>query len=220
MKKRDLILIACALLCALSVWLGMRFSASLFMEEQYESAYSQLKEKESQTQPETETGVQSERRAQPETETFSQQEKQTQFGAETDSQQKEQKKPGTEADPEAEAQTEVTNDEVASADSLKAGHDPDPLGYACITADGELYGMYGLSEDQDIPIGKTNVLTIKDGEAYMTYADCPDQLCTRMGPVNGPFDMIVCLPNAVIIEYVKGEEPQASSDQPEIDGIS
>ena len=192
MKKRDLILIACALLCALSVWLGMRFSASLLMEEQYESAYSQLKEKESQTQPETEAGVPDKRHAQPE----------------------------TDADPQTETQTAVTTDEVAAADALKTAPGPDPLGYACITVGGELYGMYGLSEDQDIPIGKTNVLTIQNGEANMSYADCPDQLCTRMGPLNGPFDMIVCLPNAVVIEYVKGEEPPASSDQPEIDGIS
>ncbi len=55
---------------------------------------------------------------------------------------------------------------------------------ACVrvTVDGSVYGTYALGEEQEIPIVQdgvtTNVLTIRDGRADMTEADCPDKLCS------------------------------------------
>ncbi len=44
------------------------------------------------------------------------------------------------------------------------------------------------------------VLIIKEGEAYMQEADCPNQICVHHSPVSHKGETIVCLPNRVIIE--------------------
>ena len=62
------------------------------------------------------------------------------------------------------------------------------------------YGDYSLYEDQVININGTNVCEIKDGQAVMTQAECPDHLCMSMEPITGRYGLIVCLPNQVIIE--------------------
>ena len=49
-----------------------------------------------------------------------------------------------------------------------------------VTIDGEEYGTYSLLEEQTITIeqnGALNIIEIKDGEAFMKEASCPDQLC-------------------------------------------
>ena len=44
------------------------------------------------------------------------------------------------------------------------------------------------------------ILIIKDGEAYIQEADCPNQICVHHSPVSHKGETIVCLPNRVIIE--------------------
>ncbi len=75
----------------------------------------------------------------------------------------------------------------------------------CVTIDGESYGTWPLSEDHeediDTPYGH-NHLTIRDGSAQMTEADCPDGLCMHQGRISRPGEMIVCLPHRVIAEVI------------------
>ncbi|MCC8081587.1 MAG: NusG domain II-containing protein [Lachnospiraceae bacterium] len=82
-----------------------------------------------------------------------------------------------------------------------------------ITVDGEEYGTYDLDTDQEIPIeidGEvTNTLVIRDGEADMIEADCPDQLCVNMNAVSVESETIVCLPNKVVVEVIASEEEAA-----------
>lgn len=47
------------------------------------------------------------------------------------------------------------------------------------------------------PDGK-NEITIKNGNAYMSEADCKDQLCVKMG-VATTYRPVTCLPNEVVI---------------------
>lgn len=79
-----------------------------------------------------------------------------------------------------------------------------------ITIDGELYGTYSLSENQEIPIiidgVTTNLLVIKDGEADMTEADCPDKLCVHQRAVSKNNESIVCLPNKVVVQVTGAKE--------------
>lgn len=72
--------------------------------------------------------------------------------------------------------------------------------YIVVTVDGEEYGTYDLSEDQVIEIGDTNLLEIKNKKASMIRADCPDQICVHMAAVGRSHEMIVCMPNKVIVE--------------------
>ena len=75
---------------------------------------------------------------------------------------------------------------------------------ACVrvTVDGSVYGTYALGEEQEIPIVQdgvtTNVLTIRDGRADMTEADCPEGYIPRMVSTG--------LPNKVVVEGTGSEE--------------
>ena len=75
---------------------------------------------------------------------------------------------------------------------------------ACVrvTVDGSVYGTYALGEEQEIPI----VQTIRDGRADMTEADCPDKLCVHQKAISKNHEMIVCLPNKVVVEVTGSEE--------------
>lgn len=73
-----------------------------------------------------------------------------------------------------------------------------------ITRDGELYGKYNLSQDQTIVIENTdhqvtNTLQIRDGEAKMIGADCPDKLCMHQKAISVSKENIVCLPNRIVV---------------------
>lgn len=78
-----------------------------------------------------------------------------------------------------------------------------------VTVDGNYYGSYEIKENQtiDIIIGerKANILSIKDGQADMTEADCPDKLCVHQKAISYQGESIVCLPNKVVVE-IKGKE--------------
>lgn len=87
-----------------------------------------------------------------------------------------------------------------------------------VTVDGELYGVYALSEQltEDICTGKNNEqlnrLIIRDGKAYMEYATCPDGICVAHHPIFRVGESIVCLPNRVVITVFSDGE----ADTPDI----
>lgn len=64
---------------------------------------------------------------------------------------------------------------------------------------GNLYGTYPLNQDIIIDIGGVNTLEIKDNDAKMISAKCPDQLCIHQASITNNLRMIVCLPNQVLI---------------------
>ncbi len=70
-----------------------------------------------------------------------------------------------------------------------------------VKIEGAIEGIYSLSEDREVEInGGTNLLKIKNGEASMSWADCPDQLCVHQKPVSLNRESIICLPNKVVVE--------------------
>lgn len=79
-------------------------------------------------------------------------------------------------------------------------------GLVKVTVDGELYGTYSLDKEQEIEINDTNYLIIKDGQADMIEANCPDQICVDHISISKNKETIVCLPNKVIVEIVGGED--------------
>ena len=50
-----------------------------------------------------------------------------------------------------------------------------------------------------------NTLVIKDGEASMTEADCPDGICVAHRPIKNTGESIVCLPHKIVVE-IQSEE--------------
>lgn len=78
-----------------------------------------------------------------------------------------------------------------------------------VKVDGKVEGTYPLNKDQKIKInGGTNILTIKNGKAKMTDADCPDQLCVHQKAASKNHESIICLPNKVVVEVDGSEESE------------
>lgn len=80
-----------------------------------------------------------------------------------------------------------------------------------VTVAGEVVDVLPLSEDAVLEIegvGGKNTLTISDGAAKMTDADCPDALCVRSRAIGQTGEQIICLPHQVICEII-GDEPQS-----------
>lgn len=85
-----------------------------------------------------------------------------------------------------------------------------PGSYVEITVDGELYGVYSLSEDREIDINGANLLIIEGGKAYMKEASCPNHTCISRGAVSKSGQSIICLPNKVVVT-VKGDRGGADA---------
>ena len=69
-----------------------------------------------------------------------------------------------------------------------------------VEQNGALVATYRLDVDGEYPLnGGTNILVIKDGEAYLSYADCPDKTCVNTGKIHYVGESIICLPNKLAI---------------------
>ena len=80
---------------------------------------------------------------------------------------------------------------------------------AIVKVNGEIQGVYSLSEDQEIEINHgTNILQIKNGKADMIEADCPDQLCVHQKKISMNHESIICLPNRVVVEIESSENSE------------
>ena len=87
-----------------------------------------------------------------------------------------------------------------------------------VYVDGEEYGRYLLNEDRTIDIGGTNICRIEGGRAWMTEANCPDQICVHSAAIDEKGGNIVCLPNKIILTIENNEEGGASEDA--LDGVA
>lgn len=94
---------------------------------------------------------------------------------------------------------------------LYMGFGKQSAGTVTVTVDGALWGTYSLEKEQEIQIHNTNYLRIKDGQADMIEADCPDQICVNHKTISKNRETIVCLPNKVIVEVVGGREADMDS---------
>lgn len=77
-----------------------------------------------------------------------------------------------------------------------------------ITRNGTVIGTYPLYEDTVVTIegdGGENVLTIKDGTADMTDADCPDKICVSHKAIAKTGESIVCLPHKIVVEIISDD---------------
>lgn len=88
--------------------------------------------------------------------------------------------------------------------------------YVSVTHNGDSWGEFSLAKDEEINIvtgedGECyNILVIKDGEAYVKEASCPDGICSSHRPISRTGESIVCLPNRIVITV------KASQDESDI----
>ena len=84
-----------------------------------------------------------------------------------------------------------------------------------VTVDGKEFGTYSLSEDVRVEIRtgarkeELNILVIKDGQAYVETATCPDGICAGHKPISREGESIVCLPHKVVITVYVTEDKDA-----------
>ena len=85
--------------------------------------------------------------------------------------------------------------------------EPGVNGQVLVTIDGKEYGRYPLYKNQTIQItGEgVNVIQIQDGYVEMINADCPDQICVNHASIHYEREMIVCMPNEVVVEVIDSE---------------
>lgn len=86
--------------------------------------------------------------------------------------------------------------------------------YVLVQVDGAEWGRYPLNEDRTFAVerdGHYNLVQIADGKVSVTEANCGNGQCIHMGEKQEPGQMIVCLPNRVVIT-VEGEAPADGPD--------
>lgn len=82
---------------------------------------------------------------------------------------------------------------------------------AYIYSNNELYGEYVLTDDvkEEIKIESEtgfNILHIEDGQIWIHDASCPDKICISQGKISRDGEIIVCLPNKMLIKIVDNNE--------------
>jgi len=85
-----------------------------------------------------------------------------------------------------------------------------------IKVNGEIKGVYNLNNqnEQTITIaGKKGPLKIKieKGRVWVSESSCHNKLCIKMGKIHKNGEMIVCVPNRVIISVKNKEEKEVDA---------
>lgn len=79
----------------------------------------------------------------------------------------------------------------------------EPGAYVNIDEAGNNHYRFNLNKDNRIichgPVGET-VIQIKDGKARVLRSDCPNQICVKSGVIDKAGQIVVCIPNKVILK--------------------
>ncbi|MBQ9460620.1 MAG: NusG domain II-containing protein [Clostridia bacterium] len=84
-----------------------------------------------------------------------------------------------------------------------------------VRVDGRVTAAYSLNEERTVTVsgvGGSNVLSIKNGEACIIDADCPDGLCMKTGAIKYTGQSIICLPHRVVVEITAGAAEHSGTD--------
>ena len=78
-----------------------------------------------------------------------------------------------------------------------------------VKIDGAEVARYSLLIDNEYELnGGTNILCIKNKEAYLLDAKCPDHLCVKQGKISKNGETITCLPYKLTVTVTGGENPE------------
>ncbi len=79
-------------------------------------------------------------------------------------------------------------------------------GVAVVRVNGVETERHSLSVNGTFPLnGGSNILVIRDGQAWLSEANCPDLLCVKQGRIHYTGQVITCLPNRVTVTVEGGE---------------
>ena len=76
-----------------------------------------------------------------------------------------------------------------------------------VSVNGEEVTRYSLYDNGTYPLnGGTNTLVIDNGEAWLSHANCPDELSVKQGKIRADGQVITCLPNKLTDTVYGGEQ--------------
>ncbi|WP_299031656.1 NusG domain II-containing protein [uncultured Anaerococcus sp.] len=84
-----------------------------------------------------------------------------------------------------------------------------------VEQDGKVIKKLPMDEDTEYKVdygGHYNIIVIKDGKAYMKEADCQDQICTNMHPIEKEGQTIICLPHRLFLEMESHGDKKDNKD--------
>ena len=85
---------------------------------------------------------------------------------------------------------------------------------AVVTVDGELRGEMPVDQNDSITIETEwgyNIVHTENGQAFVTEADCRDQICVDHKKIEKVGETIVCLPHKMVVEIVGDGEAVADT---------
>lgn len=85
-------------------------------------------------------------------------------------------------------------------DKATTGYEGDML---VVEQNGKVIKKLPMDKDTEFVVhygGHYNTIVIKDKKAYMKEADCQDQICTHMHPIQKEGQTIICLPHRLFLE--------------------
>lgn len=94
--------------------------------------------------------------------------------------------------------------------------------YAVIEINAKPFQKISLDENGSnfklaVPSGHhKSIVEVDKDRIRIIYSDCPDQDCVRQGWVSRPGQIVVCLPNKIVIKIVNGNNRYDN----DIDGVS
>lgn len=103
-------------------------------------------------------------------------------------------------------------------DMATSGYDGD---YLVVEQDGKVIKKLPMDEDTEFTVnygGHYNIVVIKDKKAYIKEADCLDQICVHMHPIEKEGQTIICLPHRLFLEIESHQDDKKTEDQ-EIDKV-
>ncbi len=75
-----------------------------------------------------------------------------------------------------------------------------------VKVNGVEVARYSLEQNGEYELnGGTNTLVIKDGKAWISHAECPDQLCVKQGKIHISGQSIACRPNFLTVTVYGGD---------------
>ena len=80
-----------------------------------------------------------------------------------------------------------------------------------VRVDGVCVKTYSLEDTVTYTIvgkGGNNVLHIDNEAAWLSEADCPDQICVNTGKIKYAGQSIICLPHKVVVEIKEAEDAE------------
>ena len=90
---------------------------------------------------------------------------------------------------------------------LALNHGRQEGGVAVVRVDGVEVERHSLSLTGTFPLnGGSNILVIRDGQAWLSEANCPDHICVKQGKIHYTGQVITCLPNRLTVTVEGGED--------------